>query len=92
MKKEIAELIIDHGYDMRIYEDYSGRGMFGDTTNGIVCDSLRDFLAAVSETFFEMILDAKDLGEDYDTENAKILLENVGRIRMDNLGTSLIIY
>lgn len=92
MKREIAELIVDHGYDMEIYEDYSGRGMFGDTTTGIICDSFREFSAAVSETFFEMILDAKDLGEDYDTENAKILLESVGRIRMDNLGKSLIVY
>jgi hypothetical protein len=92
MKREVAELIVEHGYDMEIYEDYSGRGMFGDTTTGVVCDSLRDFLAAVSEKFYEMILDAKDLGEDYDTEDAKVLMENVGRIRLDNLGTSLIIY
>lgn len=92
MKQEIAELIVENGYDMELYEDYSGRGMFGDTTTGVVCDNLNVFLASVSEIFFEMILDAKDLGDDFDTESAEILSKSVGRIRVDNLGKNIIIY
>jgi hypothetical protein len=46
MKKANAEKILaamqDAGMDAELYEDYSGRGMFGRTTTGIVCGSPED--------------------------------------------------
>lgn len=40
MKLEHAKLIVavaeGFGYDIRLYENYSGRGMFGKTTSGVV--------------------------------------------------------
>jgi hypothetical protein len=46
MKKANAEKILaameDAGMKCELYEDYSGRGMFGRTTTGIVCDSPED--------------------------------------------------
>lgn len=34
--KEAAELLNDRGYESRLKEDYSGRGMFGDCVPAIV--------------------------------------------------------
>lgn len=92
MKKEIAEILVDYNGNLQIYEDYSGRGMYGKTTYGIQCDDVKDFLDAVGEYFFEMILDAKDEGDDYDTEMAKELKDALSNYQYDSLGMGYIVY
>lgn len=92
MKKEIAELIVENSYDMDIHEDYSGRGMFGNTTTGIVCDSEKDFYNAIGELYMEMIKDAIIEAEYYDMKPAQELTETIGRIRVDNMGYRYIFY
>lgn len=37
------------GLDITAYEGYSGRGMFGETTYGVVVKNLADLLTAVCE-------------------------------------------
>ena len=91
MKKELAEILVDYG-DFEIYEDYSGRGMYGKATTGIQCDSVEEVLGAVGELFFTMILDAKDEGEDYDTEMADELKEFLANYQYDSLGVGYIVY
>jgi hypothetical protein len=92
MNKEIAEMLIDYGNDLSIHEDYSGRGMYGKTTTAITCDSKDDLMEAIGELFFEMILDAKDMGEDYDTIKAKELKSVLTNLRQDSLGRGYIFY
>lgn len=36
--EQIVEAMQNDGYDASVYEDYSGRGMFGETCVGIVTD------------------------------------------------------
>jgi hypothetical protein len=53
MKQEVAEYLVDacqfNGIDAEIREDYSGRGMFGKTTHGVVVNdsSMSSVLSAV---------------------------------------------
>ena len=53
MKKSLAEKMIDacneEGIELEIYEEYSGRGMYGKTTTGIVIaqnDPMEDVMVA----------------------------------------------
>lgn len=92
MNKEIAEMLIDYGNYLSLHEDYSGRGMYGNTTTAITCDSKDDLMEAIGELFFEMILDAKDMGEDYDTTKAKELKNVLTNLQQDSLGRGYIFY
>lgn len=51
MDRGIAEHIVNacnnEGVEARLYENYSGRGMYGKTTMGVVVESLEDVLKAV---------------------------------------------
>ena len=92
MKREIAELIVDQDYDLQIYEDYSGRGMYGKTTTAIQCDNIQDFMGAVGEAFMNMISDASFEGEEYDMSQAEELQKVLSNYSQDSLGMGYIIY
>ena len=44
----VAKKLVSHNDELRLYEDYSGRGMYGKTTHGVVGshESLRDAVGA----------------------------------------------
>jgi hypothetical protein len=95
MKLEHAAAIVEGAYDMgrgedeiRIAADYSGRGMYGQTTAGIVFDSLGTLLEAVAYTVAGLA--AED--EDADSEAVAALIDDLRRVRQDNLGRDTIIY
>jgi hypothetical protein len=92
MNKDIAEMLINYGNDLSIHEDYSGRGMYGETTTAITCDSKDDLMEAIGECFFEMVLDAKDMGEDYDNTGVKELKNVLTNLQQDSLGRGYIFY
>lgn len=92
MKREIAEMIVDQGYDLQIYGDYSGRGMYGKTTTGIQTDDVGKFLEAVGQAFVDMISDATLDGENYDMTMAEDLQETLSDYKQDSLGMGYIIY
>lgn len=92
MNKEIAETLINYGNDLSLYGGYSGRGMCGKTTTAIKCHSMDDLMEAIGELFFEMILDAKDMGDDYDTTGAKELKKVLSNLQQDSLGLGYIFY
>lgn len=92
MKKEIAEMIADYGSNLQLHEDYSGRGMYGKTTTAITCDDVDDFFSAVGDLMFDMLLDAMNEGEDYDTKDAEELRNVLSQFRQDSLGMGYIIY
>ena len=52
MKLEHAEQIVEHiegeGGEASLYEDYSGRGMYGSTTAGVVADSASSVARALA--------------------------------------------
>lgn len=85
MKKDLAEVIWDAldnaGIGCSLREDYSGRGMFGKTTSGVVADaSVTDVLSAVIEN--------ADLFVDSDGYTTFKIVN----ISMDNMGEDIILY
>jgi hypothetical protein len=85
MTKEQAQFIVDAiletGEEANVYENYSGRGMYGDTTTGVVTDlSAGQILAAVVNQIKYSELDPSEIVE---------LDENVSQ---DSMGRGIIIY
>ena len=89
MKRELADFIIEacenadtffQNDDMPyIYEDYSGKGMFGKKTTGIVCQNIMPVMAAI----------ACELNE---SEEWNIDFELIQYLQTDSLGLSFIMY
>lgn len=87
MKHELAEILTDELgvlIEIELREIYSGRGMYGDTTSGVVVDSMTDFLSGLGDWLDTMHED------DFDT--AKKLGEAIRNVRTDSMGKSIIIY
>lgn len=67
--------------DLDVYEDYSGRGMFGRTTDGVVVDNVEQML-------FDVLQYVKD------NTNVRAELQNIhlSSFRIDNMGRKIILY
>jgi hypothetical protein len=87
--KRVCDDVGNQECDLR--EDYSGRGMYGRTTAGIVVDSVPLLLADVLQWVKESIGDTGDA-------HVKTMEWNGGEIpdfsdfRVDNMGRSTILY
>ena len=100
MKKELANFILkacensDTFFDgdgmPEIYENYSGKGMFGKKTTGIVCSNKMSLIAAVSCETIER------LGYSNDTDDEAVdlheMLEDIRHIKTDSMGNQTILY
>lgn len=89
MDKRIAEIIVEaceeNDVEASIYEDYSGRGMYGKTTTGVVVSgSACDVLVAVIQSAHLFCHECCESDED--------ALLNLRSIRQDNMGRDMIIY
>jgi len=82
MDAKLAETLADF-VDAEIYEDYSGRGMFGKTTTGLVVDNITELLAAV--------INNADLLVEQDDEYPEALF-SINGFRVDSMGTQTIVY
>lgn len=81
MKQEDAEALVNVieglGYKAEVYDDYSGRGMFGRTTAGVVTDMSKALVeGAVEEMVEEDTLDDAEpfLGLNQDSMGLDIIL------------------
>jgi len=85
MKRELAEAIVEalneSGFEAELYEDYSGRGMYGRTCTGVSLEGdIADALEAVISCADKFV------DEDLDPRFS------VGTIHSDSLGCGTIIY
>jgi hypothetical protein len=89
MDKKLAEtlknMMENNGEEAEIYEDYSGRAMYGKTTTGLVIDHAALLLTVI-------IADAADLTNDDPEWGPVSMFENTKQLKMDNMGTQTIIY
>ena len=92
MKKEIAERLVNYGNDLKIYEEYSGRGMYGKTTTAIEVDTPSDFFEAMGDLMLEMVGDAMMEGDDYDIKDVEELAKVLSNLNQDSLGLGYVIY
>ena len=94
MKKELADFILnacnnaDTFFECEgmpeIYENYSGRGMFGKKTTGIVCNNVMPVMAAV-------VCEFRDLEVD-DWIDFEFDAEDIRHIKIDSVGNQTILY
>jgi hypothetical protein len=76
----INNAMCDEGCDCEIRDDYSGRGMGGNSCHAVVVDSFGDILPAIVNSMKEM------------TEEELKAVPNVGNFRTDNMGYSTVVY
>jgi hypothetical protein len=83
MTQKQAELLQNLNPDFDLHDDYSGRGMFGKSTYGIVVQSLSDFFNTIG-----------DYIQDYADETEEIILlgEILSYLKWDNMGLEMIVY
>jgi hypothetical protein len=59
MDKKLAEQLVDmlneEGDEAEVYEGYSGRGMYGNSTTGVTCNSLGTLLSIVISRANELV-------------------------------------
>lgn len=95
MEYKVAEAIVqemeNNGVDAEIRESYSGRGMYGKTTTGIVCDDpvVVGFYAGICAGIAEGITSG-DLYEDLAPDDFFSAFGDGCRI--DNMGKRTIVY
>lgn len=78
MNKHVAEQLTEAS-DGEVYHNYSGRGMFGKTTTGVVFQS--------KEKFYEALADVVERGK-----NLLELANFIRSIKFDSLGLGIIVY
>jgi hypothetical protein len=86
MTRETADLLVENGRDIELYDGYSGRGMYGERTCGVVYGSTGDLLAAVAAA--AKMLTLGDEGE----ARADGFIEEVRRLRFDDMARRQIAY
>lgn len=90
MKAEIAECILDHASgDLELRTDYSGRGMYGETTVALV-GSREDFNEACANFLANAHED--DVPEDQLQEELEGVKDILVNARVDNMGLQFVFY
>jgi len=80
LAKQLVELLEDRGEDASLREDYSGRGMYGRSTAGVVCDGIGTLLKAVLEDAHLFV------------EDGSPMYDRISSFSTDSMGYSTIIY
>lgn len=78
----LVEIMENEGEECSLYENYSGRNMYGETTTGVVVDNALLLLTSV-------IAHAGKLTDQY---GGNAIFEDIDNLRSDNLGNQVIIY
>lgn len=93
MKKALANLIIENLNDMgefgELYKGYSGRGMYGKTTFGVVCSNpmrVADALASAYQYGDDESIER--FNDEYEEEETNYF----EKLSFDNLGNDYIVY
>lgn len=89
MTKEVADFLLEVAdtcdslidFDVTLHEGYSGRGMFGATTYGILCDYPIELLGVAIQYAYEIDCDYQELE-----------LTGLHNLKVDQLGRSCILY
>jgi hypothetical protein len=94
MTTELAQFLkkaSDHcgSQECEVREDYSGSGMCGRTTVGVVVTSIPELLLSVVQ-FIKETVEFADHGEQY-AENLPEI-SDMASLRTDNMGHSIILY
>lgn len=85
MKLELAKVIVEvcevEGFEAEVYEDYSGRMMYGEKTTGVTVEDLGGLMTA--------LINNTDILQRHCVEHGQ---SDRSEFRMDSLGFDTIIY
>lgn len=73
--------------ECRLYERYSGRGMYHSSTTGIVIESLQELPAIAAQAVLCLSFQKEDCQED-----SEELIQDLLELRTDSLGRDYIVY
>jgi len=83
MKLEHAKALVEAGgtmgIEIRLREEYSGRGMYGRSVAAITCDKHSDLIGAVAVAAI-------------DVEDQESFAEDMGSLSFDSMGMGLVAY
>ena len=90
MRTAFAHLITEYNNSDNCYEtenvfEYSGRSMYGKTTDAIKVDNLHHFHSIVSEII-------EDAAENQDTETLHLIAQGIKNLHFDKLGYGMVVY
>jgi len=93
MDLELAEVLVqvleDEGIEAELRESYSGRGMYGKETAGVVLDGdVTDILRAVINNATCFIQEEEEPVEFFDLSERF----SIGNLRQDSMGMGVIVY
>lgn len=98
MKPEHAKLIEEAanmiGLDVEVHDDYSGRGMYGETTAALVGD-MGDIMACVAQAMRDLVEDRDNCSDDAKLEamvDPDQFIDDLMKIRTDSMGRSVVYY
>ncbi len=89
LAEQLFEISANRGHSAHIYENYSGRGMYGKETYGIVVDSIEELLTDVINEL--TLCNGNNDNEDEDIGNLNKQFLN-DTLRSDSMGRQVIIY
>ena len=81
--KRIEEAANELGFEVEVRDEYSGRGMFGETAHAIVMNDENDFYVAAISVAFKI---------DNDTEESDDFIQDMQDITFDSMGSSIVAY
>ena len=86
MELYLAEKIAENSYDeVEVREDYSGRGMYGETTAALTAESLSSIIVG-------MVRAAVELADSEDDASVEELVDFAEGMRTDNMGLGIVVY
>lgn len=85
--KAIANALEEEGTRVSIREDYSGRGMYGKTTFGVVAPDWAVLIRAVATAAVSIAENNTD-----DSPDPHDFAREMGKLRWDNMGYDIIVY
>lgn len=81
MESQVANLLVDSDHG-ELYENYSGRGMYGEETTGVTFEDMDEFHNSIAHVL-----------KNGSSEERELLGEFLQQgVRIDNLGHDIIIY
>lgn len=100
--KALKNMADSVGIECEIYENYSGRGMFGKKTTGITIGSRTDLMICAVQLAYEIgqtevmerlpVVTSETPDKSDEPYNINELLDELQSLRQDNMGRDLIFY
>jgi len=86
---------LEMGQEYEIYEDYSGRGMYGKATTALTIDNKDSLLQAVAEAMLNFEFYKENTPEpkcDEENITPRDFVTSIGGIKFDSLGLKTVAY